>query len=106
MEEDQLVSAYIVGEDPSYPTLVLQGEFGSIGYSVCPRTGDLSRVCICAARSEHECCCGYDLYHNNYNTIYVTEDAFNIIQELNEDKTLRPSEFLLNVARQLDEGGF
>ena len=40
------------------PTLVIQGVFGSIGYDVDPDTGELERVCICAAWNVNECTCG------------------------------------------------
>jgi hypothetical protein len=43
-----------------YPTLVIQAVLQSAGYSVDPDTGELSRCCICHARSERECTCGYD----------------------------------------------
>jgi hypothetical protein len=53
------IEAWVSYEDPRYPTLVLRSdEFGSIGYDLDLSTGNLSRVCICAAHSETECCCG------------------------------------------------
>ena len=52
------VNVYLTGEDARYPTLVIQGEFGSRGYSVNNTTGELSRVCICHAYNANECCCG------------------------------------------------
>lgn len=42
----------------NHPTLVIQGEFGSVGYRVDNETGVVERCCICAAWSENECCCG------------------------------------------------
>lgn len=67
IQVNHTVSAYIAGEDPRYPTLVIQGDFGSRGYSVNPVTGDLSRVCLCHAYDESECCCGawYDSENND-----------------------------------------
>lgn len=49
---------YIAFEDERYKTLVVQGSFGSHGYSVHHYTGELERVCICAAWNSSECCCG------------------------------------------------
>lgn len=31
-----------------------------LGYSLDTETGELERMCICAAWYEHECTCGYD----------------------------------------------
>ena len=55
---DYGVTATIGGEDARYPLLVIQGDFGSRGYSVNTDTGELSRVCICHAWNADECCCG------------------------------------------------
>lgn len=61
MNDDLEINAYVhYGEydyNFKYPTLVLQGEFGSAGYNVDPETGDLKRTCICYARSDNECIC-------------------------------------------------
>ena len=57
-EEDTEMNVYLTGEDPRYQTLVLQGSFGSRGWSVDQHTGELSRVCICCACEASECCCG------------------------------------------------
>ena len=57
--EELGVRVYLSYEDERYPTLVLQSDtFGSIGYSLDLSTGELSRVCVCAARSSNECICG------------------------------------------------
>ena len=56
--EDYGINAYLAGEDRRYPILVMQGQFGSRGYSVCTITGSIKRVCICAAYESSECCCG------------------------------------------------
>ena len=53
------VHVYLSYEDERYPTLVLQSdEFGTVGYNLNLNTGELNRVCICAARSGTECVCG------------------------------------------------
>lgn len=52
------VEARISAEDERYPTLVLDGPWGTHGYSLNRITGELLRVCLCAAYSESECCCG------------------------------------------------
>lgn len=52
------LNVYLTGEDPRYQFLVLQGSFGSRGWSVDQHTGELSRVCICSAWEVSECCCG------------------------------------------------
>lgn len=57
MAEDFGITYYLTAEDERYPTLVLQGEFGSVGYSLNKCTGELERVCICFAHSSTECCC-------------------------------------------------
>lgn len=57
---------YITYEDPRYQTLILTGVFGTVGYSIDINSGDLQRVCVCAARYSSECCCGYDVQDNNY----------------------------------------
>lgn len=62
MDNRSGVSCHIYYSEYDYvqsrPTLVLQGEFGSIGYDVDPETGDLTRCCICFAYHETECSCG------------------------------------------------
>jgi hypothetical protein len=55
--DDYGINAYFAGEDSRYPILVIQGQFGSRGYSVCTITGSLKRLCICAAHRPSECCC-------------------------------------------------
>lgn len=61
-EDDTLneygVTAYITGGDTRYPTLVLQGAFGSKGFNVDRSNGNLKQVCVCHAYSADECCCG------------------------------------------------
>ena len=52
------ITYYLTAEDERYPTLVIQGDFGVRGYDLDVSTGELQRVCVCAARSSHECCCG------------------------------------------------
>jgi len=52
------ITYYITAEDPRYPILVLQGEFGSVGYSLNKETGHLHRICLCHAHNDNECCCG------------------------------------------------
>jgi hypothetical protein len=53
------VDVYLSYEDKRYPTLVLQSdEFGSVGYSLDLKTGNLRRICICAAYCSYECVCG------------------------------------------------
>ena len=52
------VTIDLVWEDPRYPTLVVQGQGYSIGYSLDVETGGLERVCICHAHSATECVCG------------------------------------------------
>lgn len=58
-EEHKLgVETYFSYEDSRYPILVLRSEqFGSVGYNLDLRNGDLSRVCLCHAHSENECLC-------------------------------------------------
>jgi hypothetical protein len=59
IDEHLGVEAWLSYEDPRYPTLVLRSdEFGSIGYDLNLSTGELKRVCICAAHSYNECVCG------------------------------------------------
>lgn len=42
-------------EDPRYPTMVVTAPDGSItGWSMT----DMSRVCVCVAWEDSECCCG------------------------------------------------
>lgn len=44
-----------------FPTVVVQVDGHSFGYRI--EEGGLERVCICYARSEHECCCGgYEIH--------------------------------------------
>ena len=52
------VEAHISAEDERYPTLVLDGPWGTHGYALNRITGDLRRVCLCHAYSENECVCG------------------------------------------------
>lgn len=57
--EELGVRVYLSYEDERYPTLVLQSDvFGSVGYKLDLSTGELRRVCVCAAHSENECVCG------------------------------------------------
>ncbi len=57
--EELGVKIYLSYEDERYPHLVLQSDvFGSVGYNLDLSTGELRRVCICAAHSENECVCG------------------------------------------------
>lgn len=57
--EELGVNAYLSYEDERYPILVLQSDiFGTVGYSLNLSTGELSRVCVCSARSSTECLCG------------------------------------------------
>lgn len=57
--EELGVRVYLSYEDERYPTLVLQSDtFGTVGYDLDLETGELRRVCICAAHSENECVCG------------------------------------------------
>ena len=57
--EELGVSVHLSYEDPRYPTLILESEqFGIRGWSLDLASGDLRRVCICAARSSSECICG------------------------------------------------
>ena len=66
MAEDFGVTYYLSAEDERYPTLVLQGDFGSVGYSLDKSTGELSRVCLCFAHSSNECACGaWDIDERN-----------------------------------------
>jgi len=44
--------------DKQFPTLIIQTERDSIGYDVNLETGEVTRTCICEARSSNECCCG------------------------------------------------
>ena len=52
------ITYYLTAEDERYPILVLQGDFGSVGYSLNTSNGELERVCLCAAHSSSECTCG------------------------------------------------
>lgn len=57
--QDIGISVYLSYEDARYPTLILQGTgFDTIGYDLDMSSGELKRVCICAAHSENECVCG------------------------------------------------
>ena len=58
MAEDYGVTYYLSAGDPRYPTLVIQGDDYSVGYSLNKDTGELRRICLCAAHSANECCCG------------------------------------------------
>jgi hypothetical protein len=58
MAEDYGITYYLTAEDERYPTLVLQGDFGSTGYALDLDTGELRRICLCAAHGPSECCCG------------------------------------------------
>lgn len=55
------LKAYITysDENSQFPTLVVQGKFGSRGYDIDKDTGELTRVCICSAWNANECACGY-----------------------------------------------
>jgi len=55
---DEELTCYIAGEDPRYPILVIRNENHSVGYSLDRYTLTLRRICICAAHSSSECCCG------------------------------------------------
>lgn len=57
-DNDYGITHYLTGEDARYPVLVLQGEFGSVGYAIDASTGELRRICLCAAHGPSECCCG------------------------------------------------
>jgi hypothetical protein len=43
-----------------HPTLVIQGDMTSYGYSVNLLTGDVDMVCLCAATNDSECICEYE----------------------------------------------
>jgi hypothetical protein len=58
MAEDYGITYYLSAEDERYPILVLQGDFGSVGYSLDKETGVLRRICLCAAHNSSECVCG------------------------------------------------
>ena len=58
LHPDVNVEVKILAEDARYPTLLLSGDFGNVGYALNMNTGELRRICICAARSSSECCCG------------------------------------------------
>lgn len=57
--ETTWLSARVLFEDARYPTLVVEGPFGTRGYDVDRETGDLRSVCICHAYYPGECVCGY-----------------------------------------------
>jgi hypothetical protein len=52
------VTYYLTADDERYPTLVLKGDFGIVGYDLNKETGEIKRICVCAAYSSNECCCG------------------------------------------------
>lgn len=58
MANDYGIEYYLTTEDARYPILVLQGDFGSVGYALDKGTGELRRICLCAAHSSSECMCG------------------------------------------------
>jgi len=59
---------YLHYEDKRYPTLVMQSDtFGSVGYSVDLNSGELIRTCICHARCDSECVCGYSESYSDSN---------------------------------------
>lgn len=41
--EPHALTCHISADDPRYPTLVIQGDFGSVGYAINPATGELAR---------------------------------------------------------------
>ena len=43
-----------------HPMLVIQSDKVTAGYDINLDTGELTQVCICAARSSNECCCDYN----------------------------------------------
>lgn len=43
-----------------HPTLVVQGDMSSYGYSVNLLTGEVDIVCLCAATNDSECICEYE----------------------------------------------
>lgn len=61
---NQIVAYVHYGEydyDYRFPTLVLQQRGNSIGFKLNPEDiSDLERTCICFARGETECVCGYN----------------------------------------------
>jgi len=57
-KEDYEITYYLTAEDARYPTLVIEGGFGTVGYSLNKDTGVLSRVCLCCAHCSSECVCG------------------------------------------------
>lgn len=63
-DEDSGVRLYLSYEDSRYPVLVLQYNGQSAGYSINKNTLEIERICICNAREDFECCCGftYDEY--------------------------------------------
>jgi hypothetical protein len=56
--EELGMEIFLSYEDPRYPTLVIQGDNYGVGYNLDPQTGELRRICICAAHSSSECVCG------------------------------------------------
>lgn len=66
MDEKFGITYYITAEDERYPTLVLQGDFGSVGYDLDKDTGELTRICICYAHNSNECTCwAWDQKHDS-----------------------------------------
>jgi hypothetical protein len=61
-------NAYVTYDDARYPTLVIQTDNQSVGYSLDPSTLQVQqRVCICAAHTSSECLCGaWDAKPNDY----------------------------------------
>jgi hypothetical protein len=57
-KNDYDITYYLTAEDERYPTFVLEGEFGIVGYSLNRDTGELRRVCLCHAHDVNECLCG------------------------------------------------
>lgn len=50
---------YISGKE--YPTVIIESEIGTVGYSVNLKTGQLRLICVCAARDKYNCACAYDM---------------------------------------------
>jgi len=73
--EELGVKVYLSYEDERYPNLVLQSDtFGCVGYSLNLSSGELSRICVCSARSSNECVCGtWDHYSDLPNPSAYTE---------------------------------
>lgn len=64
MLEDFEYTAYLSYHEydinKEHPTLVIQGDMTSYGYSVNLLTGDVDMVCLCAATNDSECICEYE----------------------------------------------